>query len=145
VVIPSVAQRGDAERVDDVLLGDLRRCAPPLDSEGHRHLQRCQHLPAVTGRPVDEGIERTLSRGGAFGLQSPLGQHPQGVAVERFEAEQRGATAQWGVHLEERVLGRGADERDEPVFDAGQQRVLLRLVEAVDLVEEQDRALVPLS
>ena len=33
------------------------------------------------------------------------------------------------------------DERHEPGLDDGQERVLLRLVEAVDLVEEEDRAL----
>ena len=45
-----------------------------------------------------------------------------------------------GVHLEVRVLGGRADERDEPVLDTRQQRVLLRLVEPVDLVEEEDGA-----
>ena len=43
------------------------------------------------------------------------------------------------VDLEVRVLRRGADERDEPLLDGRQQRVLLRLVEPVDLVEEEDR------
>ena len=46
-----------------------------------------------------------------------------------------------GVDLEERVLGGRADERQRPVLDRRQERVLLRLGEAVDLVEEQDRAL----
>ncbi len=45
------------------------------------------------------------------------------------------------VDLEVRVLGRRADQRHEPVLDRRQQRVLLRLVEAVDLVEEEDRPL----
>ena len=31
------------------------------------------------------------------------------------------------------------DEHDEPLLDRGQQRVLLGLVEAVDLVQEEDR------
>ena len=44
------------------------------------------------------------------------------------------------VDLEVRVLRRRADQRHEPRLDVGQQRVLLRLVEAVDLVEEEDRA-----
>ena len=43
------------------------------------------------------------------------------------------------VDLEVRVLGRRADQRQQAVLDAGQQRILLRLVEAVDLVEEEDR------
>ena len=40
----------------------------------------------------------------------------------------------------ERVLGRGADQRHEARLDDRQQRVLLRLVEAVDLVDEEDGA-----
>ncbi len=37
------------------------------------------------------------------------------------------------------ILGRCADERDEALLDERQKRILLRLVEAVDLVHEQDR------
>ena len=43
------------------------------------------------------------------------------------------------VDLEVGVLGRRPDERDQALLDGGQQRVLLRLVEAVDLVEEEHR------
>ena len=46
---------------------------------------------------------------------------------------------QRGVDREVRVLGRRADQRDQALLDRRQQRVLLGLVEAVDLVEEQDR------
>ena len=83
--------------------------------------------------------------GGALGLEAPLEQGAGGVVVERVEAEQRRPAEQRRVHLEERVLGGGADQRDEPALDAGEQGVLLRLVEAVHLVEEQDRALAPLA
>ena len=61
--------------------------------------------------------------------------------VERAELVQPAAREQRADHVVVRVLGRRADERHEPRLDDGQQRVLLRLVEAVDLVEEQDRAL----
>ena len=67
------------------------------------------------------------------------------VGVERLEAEQRRAAAQRRVDLEERVLRRRPDEHERAVLDGRQQGVLLRLVEAVDLVEEQDRALVVLA
>ena len=40
----------------------------------------------------------------------------------------------------DRILRRRADQRDRSRFDVRQKRVLLRLVEAVDLVGEQDRA-----
>jgi hypothetical protein len=44
------------------------------------------------------------------------------------------------VDLEVRVLRRRPDQRDKALLDRGQQGVLLGLVEAVDLVEEEDRA-----
>src|SRR6185437_13153125 len=47
---------------------------------------------------------------------------------------------QGGVELEVRVLRRRTDQRHETLLDAGKQRILLRLVEAVDLVEEEDGA-----
>ena len=40
------------------------------------------------------------------------------------------------------ILRRGADEDDRAVLDPGQQRILLGLVEAVHLVDEEDGALV---
>jgi hypothetical protein len=63
--------------------------------------------------------------------QLPLGQRLQFVDL-RAREEGR-------VDLEVRVLGRRADQRQRPLLDRRQERVLLRLVEAVDLVEEEDR------
>src|SRR5471030_637866 len=60
---------------------------------------------------------------------------------QRFEAEERGARQQRPGEREERVLGGGSDEHQEPVFYVWEERVLLGAVEAVDLVEEEDRAL----
>ena len=62
------------------------------------------------------------------------------LVAERLELVDPRAREQRRVHLEVRVLGRGAHEPDEALLDRRQQRVLLRLVEAVDLVEEEDRA-----
>ena len=45
------------------------------------------------------------------------------------------------VELEGRVLGRGADQRDGAVLHDRQEGVLLRAVEAMDLVDEQQRPL----
>ena len=62
--------------------------------------------------------------------------------LARVAPARRPATRQQRrVDLEVRVLGGRADQRDHALLDRRQQRVLLRLVEAVDLVEEQDRAL----
>ena len=50
------------------------------------------------------------------------------------------AGEQRGDDLEGRILGGGADESDRPVLDVGQEGVLLGLVEAVDLIDEEDGA-----
>ena len=60
---------------------------------------------------------------------------------QRLELVDLGSRQERGVDLEVRVLRRRADQRDHSLLDAGKERVLLRLVEAMDLVEEQDRAL----
>jgi hypothetical protein len=54
---------------------------------------------------------------------------------EDFRARQ-----QRGVDFKRRVLRRRADEDDVARFDAREKGVLLRLVEAVDFVDEDDRA-----
>ena len=61
--------------------------------------------------------------------------------AERLQLVDLDAREQGGVDLEVRVLGRRADQRHEALLDRRQERVLLRLVEAVDLVEEEDRPL----
>jgi hypothetical protein len=53
------------------------------------------------------------------------------------QLEHAGAREQGRVHRERGVLGGGADQRDRAALHVGQERVLLPLVEAVDLVDEQ--------
>jgi hypothetical protein len=60
--------------------------------------------------------------------------------IERLQHEHLGAREQRGVHLERGVLRRRTDQGDVPGFDARKERVLLRLVEAVDFVDEYDRS-----
>ena len=59
------------------------------------------------------------------------------LMVEPAQDQHLAARQQRGVDLEARVLGRRADQRDGAVLDIGQEAVLLRAVEAVDLVHEQ--------
>ena len=59
---------------------------------------------------------------------------------ERLQHEHLRPRQQRRVDLERRVLGGGADQHDVAGLDARQERVLLRLVEAVDLVHEDDGA-----
>ena len=64
---------------------------------------------------------------------------------ERLELEDAGAGEERRDDLERGVLGGGADEGDRAVLDVRQDDVLLGLVEAVDLVDEEDRALAVLA
>ena len=72
-------------------------------------------------------------------LERPPDDRADLVVGQRLEAPDAHPRQERGVDLEVGVLGRRADERDRAVLDVGQQRVLLGLVEAMDLVEEQDR------
>src|SRR3954464_6042657 len=63
------------------------------------------------------------------------------VFAEGGELENLRATDERGVDGEERILRRRADEEDLPVLDIGQKDVLLGAVEAVNLIEEEHRAL----
>ena len=56
---------------------------------------------------------------------------------ERLERDEHRPRQQGRDDAERRVLGRGRDEDDGAVLDAREQRVLLGLGEAVDLVEEE--------
>ena len=62
---------------------------------------------------------------------------------ERLEDQNLGARQQGCDHLEGGVLGGGADQGDGPALDVGEEGVLLCLVEAMDLVHEQDGPLPP--
>ena len=73
------------------------------------------------------------------------GDREQVRVVEGLELEDARAADQRLVDLEVRVFRRGADQDDRAVLDPRQQRVLLRLVEAVHLVDEEDRALAELA
>ena len=72
-------------------------------------------------RPADDRLELRL-----------------GQALEHVHAAAREERRD---HLEGRVLGRRADQGHGAALDVRQERVLLGLVEAVDLVDEEDRAL----
>ncbi len=60
--------------------------------------------------------------------------------LERAEGVDAAAGEQRGVDLEAGILGGGADEADAAALDVGQEGVLLGLVEAVNLVDEEDGA-----
>ena len=149
-----VAAVADGPEVDGrlgVVEGDGR--PPGLGGQGGGHLEPVEGRPGVAvgpGGQVGGGVlvdrEASVAAGQApDGVgQRPVDQRPQVVGGQRLQPEQRRAAPQRPVDLEEGVLGGGADQREEPVLHVGEEGVLLGAVEAVDLVQEQDRALAPL-
>src|SRR5262245_9096942 len=62
------------------------------------------------------------------------------IAAQRLEREDLAAAQQRRVDGEEGILRRRTNQDDTPFFDIRQQHVLLRSIEAMDLVDEEDRA-----
>ena len=60
---------------------------------------------------------------------------------QRMQHEQAHPREQRRDDLERRILGRRADQRDQPALDVRQERVLLRAVPSMDLVDEDHSAL----
>ena len=58
-----------------------------------------------------------------------------------LEGEQATAADEGAGERERRILGRGADQGDRPLLDIGEENILLGLVEAVNLIDEQARPL----
>ena len=76
----------------------------------------------------------------ALGQLSGACQQPAQISVvQRLQHKHRGARQQGRVDFERRVLGGGANEAEQPGLDVRQKSVLLRLVEAVHLVDKQHR------
>ena len=57
--------------------------------------------------------------------------------VEPPQDQHLAARQERGVDLEARIFGRRSDQRDGAVLDVGKEAVLLRAIEAMDLVHEQ--------
>jgi hypothetical protein len=131
-----VPQRTRAGGVGDVALvqrGAFRLGGLPGE------LERLQCCAAVPAGPAGDVFDELLGHVGLEHLR-PAPHHRRRLFVGKgLELVDRAAGKQRRVDLEVRVLRRGSDQRDEAVFDGMQDRVLLRLVEAVDLVDEEDR------
>ena len=68
----------------------------------------------------------------------------QAAFAQRFEHIHLRARKQGGIHFKRRVFRGRADKRNQPAFHMRQEGVLLRLVEAVDFIDKQNGALLPL-
>ena len=113
-----------------------------------RELEGVQQRPGVAVGDVDEMGKGVVVDGQAIEISVParVGKGVAGNRVEvalgqGFELEQAAAGYQRPVDGEVGVFSGRADQDDGAVLDPGQERVLLGLVEAVDLVDEEDGAL----
>ena len=116
--------------------------------EGDGRLEHPEGAAGVAARCLGDSRERILrdhdlrSAEAALGVgEGALQEGDQVGRLERLQGEDAAAREQRSDHLERRVLGRGAHQGERPRLDVGEERVLLSAVEAVDLVEEEDRAL----
>ena|SRR5437870_120895 len=141
----------DGERLLEYRLHDIAR-----DGRGERRevrdvledgLERVERAPSISLRVSDEQVNRLVREAYLSLLPSPLEfradrplEHRADVSVgERLQHEHPTPGEQRLRQLETRVLRGGADQRDDPVLDPGEKGVLLALVEAVDLVAEENR------
>ncbi len=83
-------------------------------------------------------IQRQFATGLRFRAREQL---LQSRIVEPAQHKHLAARQQRAVQREGRVLGGGADQRDRARLHDWQKAVLLRAVEAMDLIDEQQRAL----
>ena len=150
VALAVVAQQRAVDRLRDVVVRDDRASSSAARSADAAAAAAASS--AVSARRASPEASRTsAARAASSSATAPCSprasatarsiEQPEVVVGERLQREQERAGQQRGDHRERRVLGGRRDEDDPAVLDAGQQRVLLRLREAVDLVEEQDRGL----
>ena len=73
-------------------------------------------------------------------MQYAVHQLQEILFTQRLQYIHGTAREQWSYHLKGRILGGGTDERHHALLHGPQQGVLLRLGEAMNLVDEQDGA-----
>ena len=128
-------------------LADRRRGDRFAGRELRGQLEHVERGPRVAvGQPRDVG-ERIVVGAQTGGTQTALAIGERRLQdldhlglAERAQHVHAAPREQRAVDLERRILGGGADQHDRALLDVGQECVLLRAVEAVDLVDEEDRA-----
>ncbi len=105
--------------------------------------QRVQRASGIATRKREDGLAGIIGKLEGTGktlIRAERAVQDAGKRIigEPVQLDHARAGDKRGVHLEERVLGRGAYEHDHAVFHRMEQSILLRPIEAVDLVDEQD-------
>ncbi len=109
--------------------------------------QQIQQAPAIAIGGGQQHLEAFVAEGQvALAKPTLLGQRTvdqlaQSRFVEALEHIDPSPREQSVVQFKRGVLGGGADENQRAVFDIGQERILLGLVETVHFIDEQDGAL----
>ena len=113
-----------------------------------RSLQSVQGYPGVAvghvnqvlqGRRVQ--LQAQVSKAALRVFQRPRHDGPDLIGGEQLQGEHPGTGQQRAYYLERRVLRGRPHQGNGPAFNVGQYHVLLGLVEAMDLVHEQDGGL----
>ncbi len=139
---------GDVARdVDLRLVRAVRRFGAGLRGL-HSQFQRVEHTARIAVGYAHQVIERVLIEHdrqravAAFGIGQGLARHgAQVVLAQAAQLEDAAAADQRLVDLEIGIFSGRADQDDGAVLHPGQERVLLRLVEAVDFIHKEDRLL----
>lgn len=147
------------QRADEVVVAFLRfvvqRAAALHEFRQRRRVERRVHALRQQFFGHDQkiasvAVRHRFQRGAGFVGEGEFAFHQRfGAGQQLFErrvvqtVQNQNLTArqQRAVQLERWIFGCRADQHDGAVFDIGQQHVLLRPVEAVDFVDEQQRAL----
>jgi hypothetical protein len=101
-------------------------------------LSRKRPSPSAEATSASRGRGEGQGEAGLF--LGAAQQFAQGGRIEPVQDQHLRPAEQRGVEREAGVFGGGADQRDRAVFHHGQEAILLRAVEAVDLVHEQQGA-----
>ena len=97
--------------------------------------KRCKHFQHLIG-----DLHRLVTEAARV-FDRALHQLHKFILGKRLQNEHLAARQKCGIHLKRGVLRRRTDEHDAALFHKRQKRVLLRLIKAVDFIDEQQRAL----
>jgi hypothetical protein len=80
-----------------------------------------------------------ISESALFVGQCAIDQHFELLDCERLKSKNLRSRHECAVNIKEWIVSGRADEAESPCLDVWQENVLLRLVEMMDLINEQDR------
>ncbi len=125
---PYAVRSGRRLRDDEFQRGEQRSGVPVPEGD--------QALPGLRRQP---GFPRSQSDGPV--RKGPVQDPSERVVGQRLQQHEDRAGQKRADHFERGILGRRADQDDRAPLDVRKKRILLSLVEAMDLVDEEHRLL----